>query len=88
MNDFIYFTTEEVIDFHDTLVNVYGGSAGLRDRGLLESALSQPCQEVFGSEIYPDIFSKAAAYCYFLIKNHPCNHYFSKIEWYQLYKKF
>jgi death-on-curing protein len=48
-----------------------GGSAGVRDQGLLESAVYRP-QASFGSEdLYPDLFSKAAALGHSIIKNHP-----------------
>lgn len=57
--------------FQEDLIRRYGGSAGLRDEGLLDSALAQP-QATFGSkELHPSLFAKAAAYCYYLCLNHP-----------------
>ncbi|EKD41864.1 MAG: Death-on-curing family protein [uncultured bacterium] len=45
--------------------------SGLRDEGLLESALAQPKQTAFGEDLYPDAYSKAAAYCFSLSENQP-----------------
>jgi len=50
---------------------VYGGSAGLRDWGLLESAVAQP-KSSFGGEFSHDgLFAMAAAYLFHIVKNHP-----------------
>ena len=56
---------------HEILIQKYGGSLGIRDEGLLESALAQPRQSAFGEDIYPDVFSKAAAYSFSLSENQP-----------------
>lgn len=56
---------------HDQLVEETGGSAGLRDDGLLESALSAPFQSFAGTDMFPSIRQKAARLAYGLIKNHP-----------------
>ncbi len=49
----------------------YGGSSGLRDAGLLESALASPRQTMFDQELYPDLAAKAAILLIGLLKNHP-----------------
>lgn len=56
---------------HHVLIQKYGGSLGLRDEGLLESALAQPRQSAFGEDLYPDLFLKAAAYGFSLSENQP-----------------
>lgn len=48
-----------------------GGSHGIRDIGLLQSAVSRPKATFGGKDLYPDIFHKAAAFMESLIKNHP-----------------
>ncbi|MNR61509.1 Toxin Doc [compost metagenome] len=47
--------------------------AGVKDHGLLESAVHRPQQSVFGEDAYPDLFDKAAALLESLVKNH-CFH--------------
>lgn len=62
---------EDVMEIHAGQIANYGGSNGLRDRGLLESALAQP-QASFGGEfLHRDIFEMAAAYLFHLVLNHP-----------------
>jgi death-on-curing protein len=56
---------------HDRLLAVHGGSSGLRDQGLLESALARPLQlEAYGDPA-PDLADLAAALAYGLARNHP-----------------
>lgn len=61
----------QVIKIHDRIINRYGGSHGIRDTNLLESAVAQPKMFVFGSYVHSDIFHMAAAYAFHIIKNHP-----------------
>ncbi len=66
-----YLTPEQVLFIHARLVAETGGERGIRDLGLLSSAVSRP-QAVFdGNELYPDIFHKAAALLESLVNNHP-----------------
>lgn len=66
-----YLTAEQVLFIHSRLIDETGGAHGIRDLGLLQSAVSRP-KATFGSEdLYPDIFHKAAALMESLIKNHP-----------------
>ena len=62
---------ELAVAIHDDLIETFGGSFGLRDEGLLESALSQPKASFFGQLLHPTIAEQAAAYFYHLAKNHP-----------------
>jgi death-on-curing protein len=66
-----YLTLDEVIALHTASIERYGGSHGLCDRAALESAIAQPATAVFGVERYPSLAEKAAAYCFFIMKNHP-----------------
>ncbi len=55
---------------HARLVQRTGGSEGVRDVGLLESALARPTTTFDQAELYPDLWSKAAALMHSLVKNH------------------
>ena len=66
-----YLSLQEVISLHSLLIAQSGGSAGLRDRGALESAVAQPEASFGGEDLYPDLASKAAALGHSLIQNHP-----------------
>jgi len=64
-------TRRQVLLLHRPLVLQTGGSDGIRDEALLESALAAPFQEFAGVEVYPGLLQKAARLGYGLIKNHP-----------------
>jgi death on curing protein len=60
-----------VLQIHQRQIEKFGGSLGLRDSGLLESALAQP-EATFGGELlHSTIAEQAAAYLYHIAKNHP-----------------
>jgi len=66
-----YLTSAEVLLIHARLIQRTGGVSGVRDVGLMESAVARP-QATFGqNDLYPDVWSKAAALMHSLIKNHP-----------------
>ncbi len=64
-------TKHQIILLHEQLINETGGSHGLRDEGMLESALSAPFQAFQTFSPYPTIQQKAARLAYGLIMNHP-----------------
>ncbi|NOY93678.1 MAG: type II toxin-antitoxin system death-on-curing family toxin [Deltaproteobacteria bacterium] len=65
-----FLTVEDVIEIHESQLERFGGSDGLRDRGLLESAVAQP-QMTFGGEfVHVDLFAMGAAYLFHLVANH------------------
>lgn len=66
----IKLTKEQILMLHSELIKTTGGSDGIRDIGLLESALETPFQSYDGEELYPSIQAKAAILCYGLVKNH------------------
>jgi death on curing protein len=66
-----FVNTQQAVAIHDFLIEKYGGSLGLRDEGLLESALAQPQASFFGELLHPTIAEQAGAYLYHLCKNHP-----------------
>jgi death-on-curing protein len=66
-----YLTLEEVLLLHARLIQRTGGSGGVRDMGLLDSALARPRATFGGEDLYPSLWHKAAALMHSLIKNHP-----------------
>ena len=66
-----FIPTELVLTIHADLLQRYGGQRGLRDRGLLESALAQPKMTFSGKEVHKTVFDKAAAYGFHVCSNHP-----------------
>ncbi|MBE9092639.1 type II toxin-antitoxin system death-on-curing family toxin [Tychonema sp. LEGE 07203] len=66
-----FLSLEEVLELHDDQIYSFGGTPGVRDEGLLESALAQP-QATFGGQLlHPTIAEQAAAYLYHIAMNHP-----------------
>ncbi|MBC6429368.1 type II toxin-antitoxin system death-on-curing family toxin [Nostoc sp. HG1] len=66
-----FLTISQVLDIHQSQIQRFGGTSGVRDEGLLDSALAQP-QATFGGELlHPTIHEQAAAYLYHLAMNHP-----------------
>lgn len=61
----------DVLNIHKRQIERFGGLDGIRDWGLLDSALAQPQATFFGELLHPTIFTQAAAYLYHLAKNHP-----------------
>ena len=61
---------EQILMLHSALIKETGGSGGVRDYNLLESAVENPFQSFDGEELYPTIQAKAARLGYGLIKNH------------------
>jgi death on curing protein len=66
-----FLSIDQVITIHEDQVISFGGKSGIRDEGLLDSALAQP-QATFGGELlHPTIYEQAGAYLYHLVMNHP-----------------
>ena len=61
---------EQILLLHTQLIEEFGGTDGVRDYNLLDSALETPFQSFAGEELYPTIQAKAARLGYGLIKNH------------------
>jgi death-on-curing protein len=62
---------QQILLLHSALVAESGGSDGLRDEGLLDSAVSMPFQTFSGQDLYPTVLEKAAHLGFGLIRNHP-----------------
>mgnify|MGYP005813243171 CR=1 FL=1 len=70
MAPIVHLTADQVLDLHAEALTL-GGSPGVRSVHLLQSAIGQVEQTVFGEDAYPTAPEKAAAYAYFLARNHP-----------------
>lgn len=66
----IILTVEEILYLHELMIHRYGGSDGLRDRGLLESAVYSVDAAFGDTERYPSVEEKAARLAYGLINDH------------------
>lgn len=66
-----YLDTAQVLFIHDQMIIEFGGSSGLRDLNLLESAVYRPKTSFDGQDLYQTIFDKAASLLQSILKNHP-----------------
>lgn len=69
MSEPIWLTVQDVVGLHSEQLAIFGGPAGIRDQGLLESALSRPVNRWNYGE--SDLAVLAAAYAFGIVKNHP-----------------
>ena len=67
----IRLTMEEILILHGQLIDRYGGTHGVRDENLLDSAMNAPFQGYGEYEFYPSVVQKAVRLCYGLVMNHP-----------------
>jgi death-on-curing protein len=66
-----FFSVTEVLDFHMEQINLYGGEHGVRDMGLLESAVAMPMSGFGESRFHSFPFEMAAAYLFHIVQDHP-----------------
>ncbi|MBU1809375.1 MAG: type II toxin-antitoxin system death-on-curing family toxin [Candidatus Omnitrophica bacterium] len=66
-----YLNIYQVLAIHSEVIEQAGGSKGIRDIGLVDSAVARPQVTFGGKDLYPDIFSKVACLGHSLIRNHP-----------------
>jgi death-on-curing protein len=66
-----FLEVHDLLSLHADQVALYGGTHGVRDGGLLESAVAQPRAMAGGEYLHEDLFEMAAAYMFHLVKNHP-----------------
>jgi len=66
-----FLTLAEVVEIHRDQIERYGGRAGIRDAGLLQSAVSVPQATMGGEYLHSDLSEMAAAYLFHIVKNHP-----------------
>jgi death on curing protein len=65
-----FLTLETVLEQQELQLALYGGMNGVRERGLLDSALAQPMASFGGQYLHTDLYQMAAAYLYHLALNH------------------
>ena len=66
----IFLSKEQILLMHDQLIEETGGSKGLKDEGMLESALAAPFQSFDGKDLFTSVYQKAARLGYGLASNH------------------
>ena len=66
-----YLSLLEILELHEALIAISGGSYGIRDIRALESAINQPRLTFDQTDLYPDLITKATALCFSLVMNHP-----------------
>lgn len=71
MSDPLFLSEEEVLAIHFAQIELYGGLLGIRDPGLLRSALAQPSASFGGKWLHTDLHEMAAAHLFSLVMNHP-----------------
>jgi death-on-curing protein len=69
MNEPIWLDVDEIFDMHAEQLEIFGGPEGIRDQGLLESAISRPINQWHYGQT--DMAALAAAYAFGLARNHP-----------------
>jgi death-on-curing protein len=69
--DPLFLSVDEVLALHDDQLRLFGGSAGIRDRGVLESAVAMPASTFDGVYLHTDLFEMAAAYAFHIAEGQP-----------------
>jgi len=67
----VFLSLAEVVEIHRDQIERYGGQAGIRDLGLLQSALAMPGAGFGGKYLHSDLIEMAAAYLFHIVQNHP-----------------
>ena len=70
-NKCFHLSPDQVLEIHAAAIRLYGGSQGLRDSALLQSATAAPQATFGGQSTFADTVEIAAAYLYYLCSNHP-----------------
>jgi death-on-curing protein len=66
-----FLAVEDVLALHAALLDEHGGTPGIRDRGLLESAVAMPAATFDGAFLHEDLIHMAAAYAFHIVENQP-----------------
>ena len=70
-DELIHLTVPKIREIHKLVIERFGGSDGIRNHSLLESAISAPQATFGGKSLYKDTIEIAAAYLFYLCRNHP-----------------
>jgi death on curing protein len=68
-----YLTLPQILRLHDAVVEKFGGLPGIREPNLLHSCIESPKMVIFGEDLYPSVYDKAAVYLFNIVYNHPFN---------------
>lgn len=93
-----FISKESILKIHKVMIDTFGGSHGVRDESLLDSAIYMPESGFCGILFHQSLFDKASAYLYHLAKNHPfidgnkrialaCTETFLRVNGYKLKKE-
>jgi len=66
-----FLTIDQIVRIHLSMIEKYGGKDGIRESGLLHSAVAMPMASYNGKFLHENIFEMAAAYLYHIVQNHP-----------------
>ncbi len=69
-NSILFLNVENILQIHTNTILNEGGAGGVRDLGLLESAVAMPQTQYDGILLHPDLASMAAAYLFHISNNH------------------
>ena len=69
--DLAFLQLDEVLEIHQDQIQRYGGSPGVRDIGILQSALAMPEAGFGGRYLHEDVFEMAATYLFHIVQGHP-----------------
>ncbi|MDY5298916.1 MAG: Fic family protein, partial [Candidatus Enteromonas sp.] len=67
----LYFSKDDILHIHSKLISDFGGSDGIRDEGMLESALNTPLQTFDSEDLFPTAVDKVVRLSFGLVMNHP-----------------
>ena len=67
----VFLSLAEVLEIHRDQIERYGGHTGIRDLGLLQSALAMPAAGFGGTYLHGDLIEMSAAYFFHIVQNHP-----------------
>lgn len=70
-SDCVHLSVDNVREIHAAVIDAFGGSGGVRDENLLESAVAAPQAGFGGESAFSDLIEIAAAYLFYLCRNHP-----------------
>lgn len=71
MADTLFLTIQEVLEIHEDQIRRYGGTNGIREISLLESAIAMPASGIGDDYLHEDVCDMAAAYLFHIARNHP-----------------
>lgn len=67
----LYFSKDDILFIHSKLIDDFGGSDGIRDEGMLDSAINTPLQTFDSTDLYPTDTDKIARLSFGLVMDHP-----------------